>query len=261
MRRFGHRCDGVVRLVVLLTAWACVACASGLPAPSPGRSTLAGHVELRAPAPAAAAGSRAGAYGDRRMRDVERVDYSRAGFAVVYVDFVDDLEDARAIDDLAPGAEAPSTARPAELLIVDGRVHARFEPADLVLRNGGTLLIENTGRDPHLISIPGLQIVGPIAAGQRIEVVVDRAGAHVLHLLDQPDTQARIFSAPGPYARVSDAGRFAIPDLPPGPYTVHVWHPRMPPLTRSVQLHADTVERIDLTVSLHPTEDGEDDDR
>jgi hypothetical protein len=217
-------------------------CASGPPPPAPGHGTLAGRVALVAPAAAASGGS-GGAYGDRRMRDVERVDYSRPGFAVVYVDAPDDA-------DPAP--------LPGELTIVDGPVHAVLDPADLALRTGSRLVVRNAGRSAHVVSVPGLGVLASVAPGRTLEMVVDRAGPHALHLLDAPGTSARVFATSGPFARVSESGRFAIPDLPPGRYAVHVWHPRLPPVTRTVELPADTVLQVDLALGLHAPREGDD---
>jgi hypothetical protein len=227
-----------VRTALLGAALA--ACASGPPAPAPGHGTLAGRVALVAPAAAARGGS-AGAYGDRRMRDVERVDYSRPGFAVVYVDVPDHLDPA---------------SPPSELTIVEGPVHAVLDPADLALRTGSRLVVRNAGRSAHVVSVPGLRVLASVEAGRALEIVVDRPGPHTLHLLDEPGTSARVFATSGPFATVSDSGRFAIADLPPGRYAVHVWHPRLPPVSRTVELPADTVLQVDLALGLHPPREG-----
>ena len=63
-----------------------LACAAGSPvAPAPGTSQAFGQVKL-VPRAGLAAGHGGASYGDARLRDVEFVDYSRPGFAVVYVE-------------------------------------------------------------------------------------------------------------------------------------------------------------------------------
>jgi hypothetical protein len=104
-----------------------------------------------------------------------------------------------------------------------------------------------------VISLPELGVVTTLAPDDRLEVPVERPGALALHLLDHPGVSARLFVASGPFGRVSGDGRYAIADLAPGRHRVHVWHPRLPPASRTVELRADTVERLDwaLGVAAH----------
>src|SRR5262245_4462678 len=76
----------VHRLPIALCLLLSLACASGGSAPAPGKARVFGTLRLvphtGVEVPSSHGG---GSYGSRRMRDVELVDYSTPGFAVVYV--------------------------------------------------------------------------------------------------------------------------------------------------------------------------------
>ena len=73
------------RLALAGLAWL-AGCVRTPPPPAPGTGTLWGYVRL-VPRSGVTPGRREyGPYADRRLRDVTFVDYSRPGFAVVYLD-------------------------------------------------------------------------------------------------------------------------------------------------------------------------------
>jgi hypothetical protein len=213
-------------LVLLL-----LACVGPPGAPAPGRSSVFGEVRLvpREGVTPGAAG--AGAYGDRRLRDVEFVDYSRPGFAVVY-------------------AEGPAPGGRAQLAIRGGAVRTRLEPEHAALGSRGSIAVENASDAAHVVSLPGVGFVHRLAPGEVAEVPVGGAGEQEVFLLDVPGAEARVFAAPGPYTVVSDSGRYALRDLEPGPHRLAVWHPRFPPVSRVVDLPADAVVRVDLELGV-----------
>jgi hypothetical protein len=58
-----------------------------------------------------------------------------------------------------------------------------------------------------------------------------------------------------PYFAVPDVeGRYTIPRLPPGDYTVVAWHERIRPITHRLHLEPDQVARLDFTIPLPPSE-------
>ena len=75
-------------------------------------------------------------------------------------------------------------------------------------------------------------------------------GELALFVPGAPDAVARIFAAPGPFAAVSDAGRYALLDLPPGAHRLHAWHPRFPPTSQGVELAPGVVARVDLELGV-----------
>lgn len=216
------------------------ACAHRPAPPAPGRSTLAGRVEVRAPVTSATEGAGAASYGDRRLRNVARVDYSRPGFAVVYVE---------AMPSDPPLEEGRTDG--VEVTLSDGTTGLRIDPAELAMRTGAAVSIRNASRSAHVISLPELGRVTRIEPGDEIRITVDLPGELSVHVLDHPGLRVRGFSAPGPFARVPDSGRFELVDLPPGTRRLHAWHSRLPPASIDVDLLPDRIEDVRLVLGAH----------
>jgi hypothetical protein len=173
-----------------------------------------------------------GAYGDRRLADVELVDYARPGFAVVWLDGVAD------------------TAENARLAIRSNEFETRLEPAWAAVGAGGTLDLVNITREVHTVSCPSLGIVRRLEPGQALVVKVPDAGAHPLFLLDRPQIEGGVYAAKGPFAVLTNSGKFELHDLAPGPARLHAWHPRFPPVERGVEVVADQTQRIDIEMGV-----------
>lgn len=222
-----------MRLLAALSAalfWI-AACASA-PSVAPGRSAAWGYVRLVPHEGVAAPAASGGSYGDREVADVSLVDYSKPGFAVVWVEAP------------PPGG---STTR---IAIRDGIAGVRFDPPHAALAAGGTITVVNESERPHLLSVPAAGLVRPLATGDTLPIENAAAGEWALHLLDVPGEEARVFAAPGPFQVVSTSGRFALGDLAPGAAQLHAWHPRFPPATRAISLAAGAPTRVDLELRV-----------
>lgn len=204
-------------------------CAAAPTAPAPARSGVYGEVRL-VPREGHPAPGDSG-YGDRRMRGVVFVDYSRPGPAVVW-------------------AEGPSAGGRARLTIRRGPVGAHIDPAHGALGAGGRIEIRNASPDPHVVSVPASGLLRRLEPGERLEVPAAASGEIGVFLLDEPGVEARLFAAPGPYALVSPTGRYALEDLPPGRRRISVWHPRFPGTSRWAELPADGRLRLDLELGV-----------
>lgn len=213
---------------------ACLACAAtpAAPVPAPGRSGAWGYVTLVPREGVKPGGHGAASYGDRRLRDVRFVDYSAPGFAVVYV----------------PAASAPAGV--ARIQIVTTRVATRLEPSHAAVGARGTLVVENTSAQTHVVSYPAAQRVVRLAPGESVELPVPRAGEQSVFLLDVPDGASTVFAAPGPFARVATSGRYELTDLAPGARELRAWHPRFPQAARRVELAPDVTRRVDLEIGV-----------
>lgn len=207
-----------------------LACASAPDAPAPGTSAVWGELSL-VPREGVTPGGGGGSYGDRRLRDVEFVDYSRPGFAVVYV------------------REKRPPAGRLELAIRDTRFGVRIEPAQAAIGAAGRVAIVNQGASRHVVSYPAAGVVREIAPGQVLELAVPQVGEQGVFLLDAT-AAARVFAAPGPFAVVSPSGRFTLDDLAPGRRELHAWHPRFPPARQLVELAANARVRVDLQLGV-----------
>ncbi len=173
-----------------------------------------------------------GAYSDRRMVDVELVDYARPGFAVVWLD----------------GPAEPASG--ARLAIRANEFETRLEPAWAALSAGGTLDVTNLTRETHTVSCPSLGVVKKLAPGEQLSVRVPESGSHPLFLLDRPQIEGGVFAAGGPFSVLTTSGRYELRDLAPGTARLHVWHPRLPPVERRVEVLADQVQEIDLEMGV-----------
>jgi hypothetical protein len=222
-----------------LAAALLVACASGPNPPAAGRSGAWGYVQIVPREGVAAATSGSHAYGDRRYADVELVDYSRPGFAVVYAE---DATPSRAAAELA--LEVRSTP-----------LGARLEPAIAALGIGDALAVTNRSDEPHVVSIPAAGLVRRLAPGESASTRVTTAGEWSVFLLDAPGEPARLFAAPGRYAVVSGSGRFELADLAPGRQRLRAWHPRFPAAATWVALEPGRSTRVDFELRVDRPEE------
>jgi hypothetical protein len=221
------RLDGLIPCVAVLV---CLACAGPPDAPRPDRSSAWGYVELVPPAGAARAAG--GAYGDRRLRDVRRVDYSKPGFMVVYVE---------------SGVAPP----PSELTVgIQGsRTGARLLPHAAALSLPGAVVVRNDDAKLHAISCPKAGIVVSLAPGESARIPLGSSGEHALFLIGGTETST-VFAAPGPFSLVAASGRFELENIEPGERRLHVWHPRLPPRSMPLRLEAGRAHRLDVQVGV-----------
>jgi len=218
----------------------CLACASAPPPPTPGRGTVFGDLRLvprdgvHLPDPTDTS------YADPRLRGVSLVDYSKPGFAVVWLD-----------GDVPPPGRAVS-----RVTIRENDFEVRLEPAWAAGAAGGTLALQNATAEAHTVSCPSLGRVARVEPGQTLELPLDEAGAHALFLLDRPQVEGGIFVAPGPYAVLGQTGRFELRDVEPGHARLHAFHPRFPPVALPVDVVAGQVTRVDVLMGVgHGQED------
>ncbi len=219
---------------ILLAAALALGCASASP-PAPGKGSAWGFLRLVPREGVAPGAGAAGSYGDRRLRDVEFVDYSRPGFAVVYAE------------------GGPSPGGTALLEIRASRLHVVLEPRYAAVGRGGTLVVRNATAASHVLSCPAARVLQRIEPGAAAEIPLLEAGEQPVFVLDaagSPGSGATVFAAPGPYAITSERGRFELADLDPGRVRLRAWHPRFPPSSRWLTVAPDTATRIDLELGV-----------
>jgi len=216
---------------VFLVALLALACAGVPDPPAPGTSQAWGALRL-VPREGVEPGGGGGSYGDRRLRDVQLVDYTRPGFAVVYVR-----------DDAPPAGRL-------ELAIRESRIGTGIDPSEGAVGAAGRIAVRNETDATHVVSYPAAGVVRRLAPGELAVLEVPRPGEQGLYVLDAPDVGATIFAAPGPYSVVTPAGRFTLSDLPPGPTDLHAWHPRFPPAVERVDLAPDAQLRVDIEIGV-----------
>jgi len=216
------------RLIAVVLGLA-IGCAGSPPPVAPGEAALWGRLRL---VPREGVPDAGGSYGDRRLRDVARVDYSRPGFAVLYVD---------------TGATLGGRL---DLAVVDAGFGPRIEPAHGVVGLDGWIDISNRTDGEHVVSAPSVGLVRKLAPGGTVRVRARGAGEIAVHVVDGTGPGARLFVAPGPWAVADAAGRYGIGGLVPGEVVLRTWHPRFPPTQHRVALVAGEARRIDVAVGV-----------
>jgi hypothetical protein len=171
-------------------------------------------------------------YADPALRDVELVDYTRPGFAVIYLE------------------GTPSPGGTASFQIRDGTLRPRLEPAHAAVGVGGRLRLTNASARAHVLSLPDAELVRRLGPGEALEIELPEAGEHPLFLLDAPEELGGLFVAPGRFAVASEAGRFELRGLPPGRVRLRAWHPRFPPIARELELASGRAVRVDLELGV-----------
>jgi hypothetical protein len=228
----GKQHDPMQRFLALVLAALAVSCA-GLPdAPASDRAGAWGYVRIVPREGVDPHPSTASAYGDRRLRDVRLVDYSRPGFAVVYLE------------------GPPPEARTVELVIRRGPLRLRVVPDRAAVGVGSRIVVRNEAEEAHVVSHPEGGRVAELAPGETFEFPAALPSAQSLFVLDAPEARATLFVAPGPYAEAAADGRFELRDLAPGRHRLLAWHPRMPPAYRWIQLEPGRIARIDLELGV-----------
>jgi plastocyanin len=211
----------------------CVACVGAPPAPTPGRGNVFGDLRLMPREGVHMPDPTDTSYADPRLRDVSLVDYSKPGFAVVWLD----------------GETAPERA-PARVTIRENEFDVRLEPAWVAASAGATLALQNATAEAHTVSCPSLGRVEKIAPGETLQFELGEPGAHALFLLDRPQVEGGIFVAPGPYAVLGRSGRFELRDVAPGRARLHAFHPRFPPVALPVEVVPDQSVRVDVLMGV-----------
>jgi hypothetical protein len=216
--------------VALLLGLAC-ACAQ-TPLPDAGMGTVWGYVTL---VPTDGASGSGGGYGDRRLANVKRVDYSQLKYAVVYAP-------------TAPRADAPLELR----IEGDGDGGACLEPAFGATSPKTGLRITNTSASERIVSVPEHAWMRKLAAGETVSLDSLDEGEVSIYLLGQPESSsARLWVAPGARVDAGASGRYTLRGLSPGRHEIRAWHPRMPPgRPFMIDIREGEVQRVDLEITI-----------
>jgi len=218
----------MARALAVVLAFAALSCASA-PGGPPGASGAWGYVRL-VPREGVHPGG-GGAYGDRRLADASFVDYSRPGFVVVYA------------DGDAPGGRA-------ELVLRQRATGVRFEPRTAAVGAGGTIEIRNETGTPQVLSAREHGRLESLAPGASASFAASGEGPRGFSVLSGAEADALVFVAPGPFAVVSESGRFELPDLAPGHHRVVAWHPRFPSAAHGIELSGGEMQRLDIEIGV-----------
>ena len=226
--------ERLLLLLVLLSGFP-GSCSAAPPPPAPGTGTLYGRLALSPHAGVTPGTPGTTVYQDRKLRDLEFVDYGAPGPAVVYVE---------TDRPPAPGPPATLTLEASELR------EPSFLPRILAVAAGQPVRLENRDGRPHSLSCPEAGFLRTLRPGESVELPRLPKGPLSLFALDVPDAQARIFVAPGAFALVTRTGAWELRDLEPGEHVLQAWHPRFPPARLPVTVTEGRNTRVELRLQV-----------
>jgi len=207
-------------------------CAGGPGEPAASTGTLWGQVRLVRNEGVTAANTEEPFYQDRALRDVQFVDYSRPGFAVLY------------LEDGSGGGE------PAVLRIDGSRFGAKLRPRTAAVGPAGIVSIENADTSSHTVSCAQAQLLRTLAPGEQVTIQPSSPGPYEIFLLDAAGEETLVVVAPGSFAVTSERGSWELANLAPGPAVLHLWHPRFPAISRTLEVEADTISKVEIEIGV-----------
>ncbi len=172
-------------------------------------------------------------YEDRRLKDVEFVDYSKPGFVVIYLEHV-----------------SPPENDAVSVIFRETRFGSRFDSKYGVVGIGGKIIIENADKVGHTFSCPQIGFLKYLDSGSKAEINPKRSGELRFHVIDSIDKEALIFVSPGQYAISSDVGRWELKNITPGQHRLNAWHPRFPPVSSFIEIKKNSKLRNDIVIGV-----------
>jgi len=152
-------------------------------------------------------------------------------------------------------ARVPSAATPAPTERAALRQRGeRFAPHILPVLRGTTVDFPNDDALFHnVFSLSRAKEfdLGRYPRGTSRSTTFERAGAVQVFCHIHSDMSAVVLVLDNPYYAMPDAeGRYSIPGLPPGDYTIVAWHDRIRPITHRLHLGPGQLARVDFTIPL-----------
>jgi plastocyanin len=149
------------------------------------------------------------------------------------------------VDSLPPTAERRYRGRPLRARVIQS--NRRFSPRVSIVMVGSTIDFANRDRVYHnVFSVSPAQRfdLGKYPPRETLSVTFEHPGVVNLFCDIHPWMAAYVVVLTNRvYARPSRTGEFRLPVLPPGPYTLHFWHPSIGEKAEPVRIpdHGDAV--------------------
>lgn len=146
----------------------------------------------------------------------------------------------------APGLKLSPSPEPVKI----DQKGFRFIPHVVAVQTGSAIRFLNNDPEPHNVYSPeGRYNLGTWPTGDTKDFVFKKAGAYSQLCNIHPDMLAWVVVLDTPYFAVTDeAGSYAIRNVPPGKYTLVVWHEKKDGLEREVTIEAGKPLKLDLVV-------------
>lgn len=153
-------------------------------------------------------------------------------------------------------ADRPVPAAPGDTVLLDQR-DLRFDPRVLAVDPGTTVEFHNSDPILHNVFSPsgrdGGFDLGTYPRGDRRPHTFTDPGGYVVLCHVHPEMVAYVVVVPTPYHVVADdQSRFRLEGLPPGRYTLVVWHYRAAPFERAVEIVPGALVHLDLELVRAP---------
>jgi plastocyanin len=147
----------------------------------------------------------------------------------------------------APGLPPPPPA--SEPVKIDQKGF-RFIPHVVAVTVGSSIRFLNNDPEPHNVYSPeGRYNLGTWPTGDTRDYVFKKPGIYSQLCNIHPDMLAFVVVLDTPYFAVTDeAGNYVIRNVPPGKYTLVVWHEKKDGLERDVTVEAGKPLKLDLLV-------------
>jgi plastocyanin len=151
---------------------------------------------------------------------------------------------------LVPTAAAGARTTPANATIaMNGRT---FVPRVRVVTPGSRVDFPNQDPFSHNIfsTTPGAVFdLGLYPSGRARDAQFRRAGVYPVYCNIHPRMTAFVVVVPSPYFTMAGAdGRWTLPNVPAGEYTLHIWHERGAESAQPLQVAAAGQSGVDVTV-------------
>ncbi|HWA26389.1 MAG TPA: carboxypeptidase regulatory-like domain-containing protein [Lacunisphaera sp.] len=217
----------------MATLLTCLFFATSLPA-----GTITGTVRAQGAEPAAG-GASGDAYGSRRYKFVDRLDYDQLRDFVVYV------------DQTFPAGTFPVPTQAAVIRQKD----ASFVPHVLPILVGTTVEWPNMDEIYHNVFCMAETKpfdLGLYSSDQPAKrVVFDKAGQADVFCSIHTKMHCIVLVLTNPWFAQADAkGRFVIRDVPAGTYQLRAWHERVPGQTKEITVPAEGEVQVDFTLGM-----------
>lgn len=129
--------------------------------------------------------------------------------------------------------------------------HCEYHPYMQIIRTGVPLKVKNS--DPILHNIQATQDQATIFnqaqpfQGLEFDNTIDKVGPVIIQCNAHSWMEAYLWATDHPYAAITDEdGKFSLTDIPPGDYTLVVWHPFLGEQATKVTIKAGEATQVDF---------------
>ena len=220
-----------------------IATAVGLVAGVAHAGTISGTVRAQSKEGTESEGE-GGKYDSRKLKFVERVNYTALKDFVIYIE--------GQVGEKPKPPEQPAKVETSRSKVM--QEGAQFSPHVLPIVVGTTVDWPNNDRIYHNVfsfSEPKNFDLGLYKSGDSKQVTFDKPGRVDVFCSIHSTMSCIVLVMENPYfAKADEAGKFSIPNVPPGTYKLKVWHERLPPQSKELIVPAEGDVKVDFTMGI-----------